>query len=495
MAELLRVRNCTNPTRRDDVIFVHGLNGNPREYWFPAGEPEKYWPAWLGEDLPEVGIWSLGYENAAAKPRRFFLARLFLQAGFSMPLVDRADDVLLRLELDGIGKRPLVFISHSMGGLLVKQVLRTANDSTDAKKRAILERTRGVCFIATPHIGADLAESAHYFGSLLGINVSVEELRPHQPHLRNLNKWYRNFVARVGNSIKTLSFFEMKPLPRVGLVVAAGDADPGIPHAGLYPLNEDHNSICKPTSKSSSIYQRTLNFVDMDCLGSFPSSTQPDGAKIVALRQEKGWSQEYLLKEMQILSKDNADQTFIESVRTIARAEEGENTDLRTLVAIARGLGVSVDQILADARESEEALLAERLRTRGHSDEEERKQQWDQVTNYFQEIGERLETMATKLSMDEVPRIAGNALKRLITKEHFYAIVYSVYDTRNPQHREELGSLLDQLQRAAANATALDGTILKGRKLNAAGKRKLAEIERAAGAFQGLAGWMRASRP
>src|SRR3954447_21052355 len=99
MAELVPVRNSTNSTRRGDVIFVHGLNGNPRQYWFPADEPDKFWPAWLGEDLPDVGVWSLGYENAALKPNASWLARRFLQAGFAMPLADRADDVLLRLVL------------------------------------------------------------------------------------------------------------------------------------------------------------------------------------------------------------------------------------------------------------------------------------------------------------------------------------------------------------------------------------------------------------
>ena len=50
--------------------------------------------------------------------------------------------------------------------------------------------------------------------------------------------------------IRTLSFYEMKPLPRVGLrVVQPGDADPGVADAGLYPpWREDHNSICNPGS-------------------------------------------------------------------------------------------------------------------------------------------------------------------------------------------------------------------------------------------------------
>ena len=37
--------------------------------------------------------------------------------------------MLLRFEVDRIGEKPLVFITHSMGGLLVKQLLRTANES------------------------------------------------------------------------------------------------------------------------------------------------------------------------------------------------------------------------------------------------------------------------------------------------------------------------------------------------------------------------------
>ena len=48
-------------------------------YWFPPNEPEASWPVWMGEDLPEVGVWSLGYENAALKPRRFSLIGKILQ--------------------------------------------------------------------------------------------------------------------------------------------------------------------------------------------------------------------------------------------------------------------------------------------------------------------------------------------------------------------------------------------------------------------------------
>jgi hypothetical protein len=261
MAELVRVRNCDDRARRGDVIFVHGLNGNPHDYWTPPGEPGKYWPAWIGEDVPEVGVWSLGYENAALKPRRFSIARRFLQGGFAMPLQDRANNVLLELETKSIGERPLAFVAHSMGGLIVKQLLRSANDSADPSRRAILEQTRLVCFIGTPHMGSDLAKWGCYFRTLLGTNVSMEDLRPHGPYLRDLNGWYRDSVSRRRGGIRTLSFYEMKPLPRIGMVVEPGDADPGVPDSGLHPLDEDHNTICRPRSKEAVIHRSVVNSI------------------------------------------------------------------------------------------------------------------------------------------------------------------------------------------------------------------------------------------
>ena len=261
MPELIRVGGCDNPQRRGDVVFVHGLNGDPRDYWGATG---SHWPAWLGEELPDVGVWSLGYENAAFKPRMLSLLRFAFGRGFAMPLLDRARSVLLRFDVDGIGNKPLVFITHSMGGLLVKQLLRTANESPpQSRSKTLLENTKGVCFIATPHIGADLAKWIAYFGTLLGTSVAVDELRPHLSLLRDLASWYRDFVQT--QPIRTLTFYEMKPVPPGVFVVEPGDADPGVPLAGLYPLDDDHRTICKPRSRQSELHLKTASFI-RDCL-------------------------------------------------------------------------------------------------------------------------------------------------------------------------------------------------------------------------------------
>ncbi len=144
MAELIPVSNTGRHDRIADVVFMHGLDGDARLTWTTPGEPDGFWPGWLGADpeLPDVGIWSVGYDVKSSS-----------WAGYTMALVLRARNVLDLLAGKEFGKRPIVFVVHSFGGLLVKQMLRTAGDSPDLDWEAIAAQTRGVVFLATPHAG------------------------------------------------------------------------------------------------------------------------------------------------------------------------------------------------------------------------------------------------------------------------------------------------------------------------------------------------------
>ncbi|WP_165768539.1 putative lipase [Sandarakinorhabdus cyanobacteriorum] len=48
-------------------------------------------------------------------------------------------------------------MGHSLGGLLIKSILRKSREASDQGLRAISDATRLVVFIATPHCGASLA--------------------------------------------------------------------------------------------------------------------------------------------------------------------------------------------------------------------------------------------------------------------------------------------------------------------------------------------------
>src|SRR5438309_1786622 len=118
MTGLIALAGCDRSDRTADIVFVHGLDGHPRDTW--SADPPfegSFWPMWLSEALPNAGIWTFGYEANASG---WF--------GPTMSLTDRATNMLAHCQARELGLRPLLFITHSMGGLLVKQVLRHGRD-------------------------------------------------------------------------------------------------------------------------------------------------------------------------------------------------------------------------------------------------------------------------------------------------------------------------------------------------------------------------------
>ncbi len=99
------------------LILIHGLGGHHHEK--PWNVDETFWPFWLARDRQELAIYVIGY--------RAPVSRLL---GTAMHWADQASSILARLLAEpALAHGPLIFIGHSLGGLMVKQLLRTA-DST-----------------------------------------------------------------------------------------------------------------------------------------------------------------------------------------------------------------------------------------------------------------------------------------------------------------------------------------------------------------------------
>ncbi|HOG92930.1 MAG TPA: hypothetical protein PLE80_05100, partial [Opitutaceae bacterium] len=93
--------------RKGDVVFIHGLGGDAFATWRHGADDSTSWPHWLAKDFPDIGVWSLGY---AASPTRWghFLRKKH-DHGFTMPLPDRAGEVLNLMVQQKLGDRPLMF--------------------------------------------------------------------------------------------------------------------------------------------------------------------------------------------------------------------------------------------------------------------------------------------------------------------------------------------------------------------------------------------------
>ncbi|BAZ32751.1 hypothetical protein NIES4074_52580 [Cylindrospermum sp. NIES-4074] len=244
-SELIPVVNTENIKRCADVIFVHGINADPRTTWMlnneKEGFPEKSWLYWLGEDFPDVAVWTLGYPASASA-----------WGGSTMGLEDRADNIInLLLKHPNLDKnRPIIFVTHSMGGLLVKYILRRAQSREYPNAESLVKRTKGIVFLSTPHIGSNLATFIDRLAFMLP-SVNVRELRKNEPKLIELNNWFVKNFNKLDLQIQI--FCENKPTPiKKGLfgrwirkiVVDKDSARWYLPDVQVTQLDANHISIC-----------------------------------------------------------------------------------------------------------------------------------------------------------------------------------------------------------------------------------------------------------
>ncbi|XP_030054269.1 protein SERAC1 isoform X2 [Microcaecilia unicolor] len=252
-----------------DVLFVHGLLGAAFKTWRQqdsdatieegdSEEEEDYtacWPkTWLAADCPALRIISVEYDTHVSD----WKAKC-PEENYRKSIAYRSNELLRKLKAAGIGDRPIVWISHSMGGLLVKRMLLDASRTPEL--RAIVENTRGITFYSVPHHGSQLAEYSINMRYLLFPSVEVKELSKDSPALKTLNEEFLTLTK--DNDFKVLSFAETLPT-RIGSVVKlhvvpVDSADLGI--GDLIPVEVNHLNSCKPKKKDSFIYKRTLQFI------------------------------------------------------------------------------------------------------------------------------------------------------------------------------------------------------------------------------------------
>lgn len=173
---------------------------------------DVFWPRdLLKDDVPKARIMTFGYNTKVTQG---------YQAAHQGNIFSHARDLLYELEEKRrkVADRDLVFMSHSLGGILVKEVLRRSQADPDTKIQKIFTSTTGIFFFGTPHRGsknwASFGEGvADVAGRLLGIDTNnqvIHALLPSGPELELCRESFTTQWVARGDSLVVRTFQESK---------------------------------------------------------------------------------------------------------------------------------------------------------------------------------------------------------------------------------------------------------------------------------------------
>ncbi|TDZ39082.1 Protein SERAC1 [Colletotrichum spinosum] len=233
-----------------DIVAVHGLGGDWEDTWTHAAG--KSWlKDFLPSDFPNARIWSFGYDSS-------LLGKTV--AGINDAAKSLVSSLHGKRRFTGSESKPVIFVAHSLGGIVVKQALILAIQRSDYWG-SIATSTKGLVFFGVPHRGADKAYWAALvvriaqFSSLgiRGSNKFVDSLKRNSAEFANISQAF----IQPGARLTIRSFYETERMGN-SLIVDQDSATIGTNNEIALPIWGDHRQICKFASSDSEQYENVL---------------------------------------------------------------------------------------------------------------------------------------------------------------------------------------------------------------------------------------------
>ncbi|KAI0096992.1 hypothetical protein GGR51DRAFT_578487 [Nemania sp. FL0031] len=252
-----------------DLIVVPGLSSHPYgSFKSPMNASENWLRDYLHEDLPDTRILVYGYDSD-------------LRNRQGKESIEQFSDNLLGAiysyrEGDQTTKRPIIFIGHSLGGLLIKQALVRAKMHSSPIDETFLNTCYGFLFFGVPNLGLRheslLTLLGHSPTTRLVDDLVVDSDSEVKPYLRTLGELFTNLFQ--GEGLDIVAFYETRKTPTVadqgGLLVRAGEErllvtqdsatmiDGNVRTRKNIPIPANHSTMVKYNTCQDQLYKMVL---------------------------------------------------------------------------------------------------------------------------------------------------------------------------------------------------------------------------------------------
>ena len=234
-----RSRYVRGPGKNRVIVFVNGVFGDSVSTWTNA-ESRAYWPDLLASDpeFSESDIYVYDFES----PKLGNAQEILELAGRLKNYLDAQNVIRDHAEV--------IFVCHSMGGLIVRAYLLDAR--IPPGKLAFL------FFLGTPTAGANVAEIAMH----LTANPQLANMQPLGPdtYVKNLREqWLRSSddpVLDYPRKVSSYCAYEVRPT--YGFQIVPEVSATYLCNRATTAIQADHLDIVKPKNRDDEIYVALL---------------------------------------------------------------------------------------------------------------------------------------------------------------------------------------------------------------------------------------------
>ncbi|KAK6528437.1 hypothetical protein TWF281_009678 [Arthrobotrys megalospora] len=197
-----------------DIIILHGLNGGPAKSFRHPDGGNIWFADFLPTDIVDVDswtnsrIWTYGYDADSAF------------GSTSSSALDFARSLLYKVSRirDGCESHKIIWVCHSLGGIVVKTALVEAQ--IIPQYQPILIQTVGVIFLGTPHTGSAIATVADIGARIAGVVLPDAIMPKNRTLIKSLRKDSSRLfetAGRFANVCGDMKIFNMyESLPMIG---------------------------------------------------------------------------------------------------------------------------------------------------------------------------------------------------------------------------------------------------------------------------------------
>lgn len=148
----------THQQAKADIVLVHGLNGHPQRTWTAANGvfwPADLLPASLKNEHANILVYGYNADVYSTKRDRSPSDNFIHQHAQTL-----VTSLTQFRKSQGTERNPIIWVAHSLGGILTKRALLYSNDVLARQQedfRSVFVSTYGIVFLGTPHTGSDIA--------------------------------------------------------------------------------------------------------------------------------------------------------------------------------------------------------------------------------------------------------------------------------------------------------------------------------------------------